>query len=94
MKIDVEGSEVNLLRGAVGVLTAWRPVVIFELNPAAAATMGVPERAAWDALEALGDAFFRSSADAQLPLPAFPHVPAGTWMNVVAVHSTSGRVER
>jgi len=32
MKIDVEGSEARLLRGAVRILNAFRPVVVVEVG--------------------------------------------------------------
>lgn len=35
LKVDVEGSEAALLHGAGEVLRRWRPIVIFEVNPAA-----------------------------------------------------------
>lgn len=32
MKIDVEGHEVNVLKGAVEIINKWNPLILFELN--------------------------------------------------------------
>ncbi len=85
LKLDVQGSEAALLKGAMGALKRSRPVVVFEVDPDAAETMAVSPRGAWDLLASLGYAFFRFSDGALTPLPAFPKLQVGTFLNIVAV---------
>jgi FkbM family methyltransferase len=40
LKIDVEGAELQALRGALGTIRRWRPTVIFEYEPLTAAAYG------------------------------------------------------
>ncbi len=39
IKLDVEGAEEFVLRGAAGSLERWRPIVLFEVNPQATARL-------------------------------------------------------
>jgi FkbM family methyltransferase len=57
IKIDVEGAEELVLRGATRCLTMQRPVVIFEFNPGCAARLGLLPWGARDLLESLGYEF-------------------------------------
>lgn len=57
IKIDVEGAEELVLRGAVRCLTTQRPIVIFEFNPGCAARLGLSAWGARDLLESLGYEF-------------------------------------
>jgi FkbM family methyltransferase len=57
IKIDVEGAEELVLRGAIRSLTKYSPVVIFEFNPGCAARLGLSPYAARDLLESLGYEF-------------------------------------
>jgi FkbM family methyltransferase len=54
IKIDVEGAEELVLRGALKVLTSMRPVIIFEINPGACAGFGLSPDGAWELLRSLG----------------------------------------
>lgn len=49
IKVDVEGAEAAVLRGAAGVLAARRPCILMEVNPEAAAAGGwsYEELATW-----------------------------------------------
>lgn len=58
IKIDAEGAEELVLRGANNLLTAMRPVIIYEMNPEASAHLGLPEHGATRLLEHLGYEFF------------------------------------
>lgn len=89
MKLDVQGSEVNVLRGAMGAISQSRPLLIFEVDPAAARRMSVSPRAAWDLLAALGYSFFRVSGDALAILHEFPALQEGAFLNIVAAPSGS-----
>jgi len=57
IKIDVEGAEELVLRGATKSLTAYSPVVIFEFNPDYAARLGLSPYGARDLLESLSYEF-------------------------------------
>ncbi len=91
MKLDVEGSEAAVLRGALSVLSQSRPILVFELYPVVTQRLGVSPRGAWDLLASIGYAFFRVSNRVLCPLPAFPMVPEGTFLNVVAIPSGQER---
>src|SRR6266404_2800894 len=54
IKVDVEGAEELVLRGATKTLTSNRPVIIFEFNPAFAARLSLSPHGARNFLESLG----------------------------------------
>jgi FkbM family methyltransferase len=54
IKIDVEGGELGVLRGAERTLATHRPVVIFEHGAGAAEHYGTTSGQVWDALDAAG----------------------------------------
>jgi FkbM family methyltransferase len=54
IKLDVEGAEELVLRGARKVLSLMRPVVIFEVHPAASARLGLSSYGASNLLKELG----------------------------------------
>lgn len=54
IKIDVEGAELQVLRGAEGVLRRNQPVVIFELEPGGALSYGTTPAQVWDFLDQCG----------------------------------------
>lgn len=54
VKIDVEGAELEVLRGAEATLRRFRPVLLMEMNPSALAERGGTPEALLDALAALG----------------------------------------
>jgi len=57
IKVDVEGAEELVLRGATKTLTANSPVVIFEFNPGCAANLNLSPYGARDFLQSLGYEF-------------------------------------
>ena len=57
IKIDVEGAEELVLRGAANVLSSMRPAVIFEVNPSYAALFGLSAQGSSKLLEGLGYEF-------------------------------------
>lgn len=57
IKIDVEGAEELVLRGAIKCLTTQHPVVIFEFNPGCAIRLGLSPQGARHFLETLGYEF-------------------------------------
>lgn len=54
MKIDVEGAELALLKGARGVIEEYRPVLFLSLHPAAIANSGTTLTEVFDLLEEYG----------------------------------------
>jgi len=57
IKVDVEGAEELVLRGAIRTLIMHSPVVIFEYNPGCATRLGLSPDGARDFLESLGYKF-------------------------------------
>ncbi len=81
IKIDVEGGEERVLRGAARCLVRSSPIVIFEFNPACALRCGLSPWGAADFLERLGYQFMLLGECARL---------AGTasrpdYFNIVAI---------
>jgi len=94
MKIDVQGAEASLLEGAAAVLRRSLPVIVFELAPDLARDMGLSERGAWDLLAGLGYRFYRLVERTLRPLPEFPALAEGTFINVVALPEHGGPAAR
>ena len=81
IKMDVQGAEELVLRGASKTLTSARPVIIFEIWPEGTALLDLPPYGAWELLESVGYEFFvvRRGEMYTAKTP-----PAGG--NVVAIH--------
>jgi FkbM family methyltransferase len=71
VKIDVEGAELEVLRGACEVLARARPVVIFEHDAAAAQLYEARSEVVWDALEQLGYRVFTVTGEGPIERGAF-----------------------
>ncbi len=92
IKMDVEGAEELVLRGASRALAEYRPIVLFELNPTAAARFGLQTDGAWRVLEEAGYRFFSAENADDAKLISRP--PAeGHWehQNVIAIHGAHAR---
>ena len=83
LKIDVEGSEIDVLEGGAGFIRAHRPVLIVEHNPWSATAAGHDKDALMERLRSLGygsilsiDAFLRGESTETLDL--------GRQLNLVA----------
>jgi FkbM family methyltransferase len=64
IKIDVEGSELLVFRGAERILTTDRPVILVEINPAnLLRTSGISATEFGEYVERLGYALFEIAAD-------------------------------
>jgi FkbM family methyltransferase len=85
MKLDVQGAEELLLRGALATLRAHHPVVIFEVYPEGTIPLGLAPYGAWQLLEELGYQFFFVEGDETLTRVESPPVNR----NVVAVYQPS-----
>lgn len=81
IKIDAEGAEQLVLRGASSLLTTMRPVIIYEVNPEACFHLGLPEDGATKLLERLGYDFFVHGR----PGISSPEGPPAGYFNVVAI---------
>ncbi|MDW8137123.1 MAG: FkbM family methyltransferase [Bacteroidota bacterium] len=66
LKLDVEGSEELVLKGAMRLLTESRPMVLFEVNTGAACRLGLEPAGAWRLLSAFGYRFFRVERSGEL----------------------------
>jgi FkbM family methyltransferase len=66
IKMDVEGAELLVLRGATRVITLHRPTVLFEMNPEASRRLGFSPHAVWDLLANSGYEFFVLKQDGSL----------------------------
>jgi len=62
LKIDVEGAEELVLRGALKTLDRDRPIVMFEVNPEAARALDLDPLGALNLLEGRGYEFYLASA--------------------------------
>jgi len=58
LKMDVQGAEELVLRGASRIIQSRRPLIIFEIFPEGAHTLGLSGFGAWELLENLGYEFF------------------------------------
>jgi len=82
LKMDVEGAEELILRGAGELFARAQPKVIFEINPPACARLGLSERGAWDFLATRGYRFFLMDESGTLAPCPEPPGPA----NIIALH--------
>jgi FkbM family methyltransferase len=87
IKIDVEGAEELVLAGSRTTLSQSKPIILFEINGPASASLGLDKSGAWKLLEAHGYRFF--TVDDTIALTRIGSPP--TAGNVLAMHSeTSG----
>jgi FkbM family methyltransferase len=85
MKIDAEGAEELVLRGAEQTLSISRPTIVFEHNPEAAEGLGLRPEGAWEILRRQGYCFWHLEDSGSLvPLP---HPPA--FGNVIATNRSA-----
>jgi FkbM family methyltransferase len=59
IKMDVEGAEELVLRGAGQCLNTNKPTVLFEVNQEASKALDLRSTGAWDCLKSIGYSFYR-----------------------------------
>ena len=85
IKVDVEGAEELVLRGATRTLITNSPVIIFEFNPGCAARLGLSPGGARDFLQGLGYEFVVLGDCANCKNPA----QRPTYFNIIAIPKQS-----
>ena len=83
LKIDVEGSELDVIEGSAKTIAQLRPPIMIELNPWSAAAAGRQTKEIIDRLVALGYSSFSTAADFPSTLDA-SQVPSGAQINLIA----------
>lgn len=83
IKMDVEGAEELILRGASGLLAKQRPRILFEINPEAIQNLSLRVDGVWNILADLGYSFFKLDENGRLSSLQAP--PGGG--NFIAIHS-------
>jgi FkbM family methyltransferase len=86
IKVDVEGSEVEALRGAQGVIERHRPAILVELNAQAAAAADTTPEALLDQLQAFGYTAFAELEEYPKTRPRGELIHLSQRRNVLALH--------
>jgi FkbM family methyltransferase len=85
IKMDVQGAEELVLRGASNIVTSAHPIVILEVWPEGAALLGLSPYGALELLKSWGYRFFSITGCEDLRELDQP-VPSVAVQNVIAVH--------
>jgi len=85
VKIDVEGGELEVLRGAERLLQRFRPLVMCELADIRTATWNYPARDIYLFLERLGYRWYEPSSEGVLTVAPAQERYDPDWKNLVAV---------
>lgn len=86
IKLDVEGAEELVLRGAGAMISRYRATIIFESNGVSARRLGLSPIGCWKLLESLGYRFFSLTDQGDLRELGHPPAP-NEIVNIVAIHS-------
>jgi FkbM family methyltransferase len=70
IKLDIEGAELLALKGAVGILERFRPLLLLELADGALLHQGCSSAQIWDFLRQTGYQIFSFDQQSGLPVPA------------------------
>lgn len=87
IKLDVEGAEELVLRGAEQHLERWRPQVLFEMNGKGTGPLGLSSDGVWKLFSNLGYGFFSVQEGGQLAPIYSPPGSVGNVTNVLAIYS-------
>lgn len=82
IKMDVQGAEELVLRGARNTVTSVHPVVIFEVWPEGAMLLGLSPYGPWNLLESIGYQFFATDRGGVLSSVKSPPAMG----NIVAIY--------
>ena len=85
IKMDVQGAEELVLRGAQKTLASKNPAIIFEFYPEGADLLGLSPSGAWNLLEGLGYEFFTVCSAGSISRIESPPIES-MYANVVAIH--------
>jgi FkbM family methyltransferase len=81
LKIDVEGAEPLVLRGARQTIEEFKPAILFEINAPAMKALGLPHDTSWKILREHGYEFYSLESGHLVPEASCP--PGG---NIWAIH--------
>lgn len=87
IKLDIDGFECRMMRGASDVLTRWHPVLVMELAPYALEEQGASLHELIELLKSHGYALFELSKNRPIVMDAdhlTKEIPPGASLNVVA----------
>ena len=82
MKIDVEGAELPVIRGAIGLIEEHRPWLFLEVQELTASAASYTAKDVLDALSPLGYRFWRIQRD---PMPEITRETLKAFQTVIAV---------
>jgi FkbM family methyltransferase len=87
LKVDTEGNEELVFRGATSLLRRHHPIVVFEVNPSATEAMRLRPEGAWQFLVEIGYEIYRLDERGRLVhLPTFTAPSEGEiYWNAIAV---------
>jgi FkbM family methyltransferase len=77
VKIDVEGAELDVLRGGLSMLCDARPIVVFEYRAEASALYGSAPEAPWELFDELGYEVFTLTGEGPVDRAGFT---AASWV--------------
>jgi FkbM family methyltransferase len=90
IKLDVEGAEELVLRGAKQTISKSSPTILFEVNASATKQLGLHPYGAWELLKAWGYRFFSFAGGADLS-ELDEGLKSSPIQNVIAVHGRRWR---
>jgi len=90
IKMDVQGAEELVLRGARTILNSHHPIVIFEIYPEGTIPLGLSPYGAWEFLDSQGYEFFVADQRRALARKTSPPTDG----NVVAIYKHGSAVSK
>ncbi len=91
IKLDIDGFECGMLRGAKDVIQRWHPIIIMELAPYALEEQGASINELIQLLKEFGYAIYSMSSAAPIDMDATKiqtMIPPGASVNVIATSSS------